>query len=368
MTVMALQIRGGDRLSAQSESQANLIGTRILPIYTGGAWTAPQPTRGIAPWCLHVLKSLGYTDADIDLPEWDRLHTVFEAAGQHYDEVIDDTSTAKDRLNNALACGFAELTIKNGLVSLVRDEPRAAFDITYGPKTQTYSPQNMTKGLKIDGPLPSINDFDGVDVEYYSNLTWAWETVPCRWPGDSGLKVEKVKLPGVGDRDRAYQFGMRRRGHQLFRQDSYSWETELAGMNSGYLSFCAVASDTPGLCQSAQLRSVTAVSGGFLLESTEPIDWSAPEAYRVGISRPDGSLSGPFPVTAFDEYHLKVVDLDFTPDTSMTLELPQLLIGPASKWAYPVLVNSSSPSNGNVALKGMPYDERVYTYDNAPAP
>jgi hypothetical protein len=368
MTVMALQIRSGDRLSAQSESQANLIGTRILPIYTGGAWTAPQPTRGIVPWCLHVLKSLGYTDADIDLPEWDRLHTVFEAAGQYYDEVIDDTSTAKDRLNNALACGFAELTIKNGLVSLVRDEPRAAFDITYGPKTQTYSPQNMTKGLKIDGPLPSINDFDGVDVEYYSNLTWAWETVPCRWPGDAGLKVEKVKLPGVGDRNRAYQFGMRRRGHQLFRQDTYSWETELAGMNSGYLSFCAVASDTPGLCQSAQLRSVTAVSGGFLLESTEPIDWSAPEAYRVGISRPDGSLSGPFPVTEIDEYHLQVVDLDFAPDTSMTLELPQLLIGPASKWAYPVLVNSSSPSNGNVALKGMPYDERVYTYDNAPAP
>lgn len=368
MTVMALQIRGGDRLSAQSESQANLIGTRILPIYTGGAWTAPQPTRGIAPWCLHALKSLGYTDADIDLPEWDRLHTAFEAAGQYYDEVIDDTSTAKDRLNNALACGFAELTIKNGLVSLVRDEPRAAFDITYGPKTQTYSPQNMTKGLKIDGPLPSINDFDGVDVEYYSNMTWAWETVPCRWPGDAGSKVEKVKLPGVGDRNRAYRFGMRRRGHQLFRQDTYSWETELAGMNSGYLSFCAVASDTPGLCQSAQLRSVTAVTGGFLLESTEPIDWSVPEAYKVGISRADGSLSGPFQATEIDEYHMQITDLDFVPDTSMTLQLPQLLVGPSSKWAYPVLVTSSNPSNGNVAIKGMPYDARVYTYDNATAP
>lgn len=368
MTVMALQIRGGDRLSSQSESQANLIGTRILPVYTGGAWIAPQPTRGIVPWCLNVLKSLGYTDADIDLPEWDRLHTVFEAAGQYYDEVIDDTSTAKDRINDALACGYAELTIKNGLVSLVRDEPRAAFDITYGPKTQTYSPQNMTKPLKIDGPLPSINDFDGVDVEYYSNLTWAWETVPCRWPGDAGLKVEKIKLPGVGDRNRAYQFGMRRRGHQLFRQDTYSWETELAGMNSGYLSFCAVASDTPGLCQSALLLSVQAVTGGFLLESSEPIDWSAPEAYRVGISRLDGSLSGPYPAIAIDENHLKITDLDFTPDTSMTLELPQLLIGPASKWAYPILTTSSSPSNGNVALKGMPYDARVYTYDGSAAP
>lgn len=52
------------------------------------------------------------------------------------------------------------------------------------------------------------------------------------------------------------------------------------------------------------ILTIWLVDGGFLLESTEPIDWSAPEAYRVGISRPDGSLSGPFPVTSIDEYHL----------------------------------------------------------------
>ncbi|MNO78305.1 hypothetical protein D3C76_694390 [compost metagenome] len=370
MTVMSVKIRGGDRLSAQSESQVNGEATRVLPVRSGGVWQAPVATRGIVPWCLNVLKSLGYEDGDIDLDEWDRLDLVFNAAGQYYDETIDDSSTAKDRLNDALACGFAELTIKNGLVSLVRDEPRAIFDITYGPKTQTYSPQNMTKKLSIAGPLTSLNEFDGVDVEYYSNITWAWETVQCRWPGDAGNKVEKVKLPGVGDKDRAYQFGMRRRGHQKFRQDTYTWETELAGMNSGYLSFCAVASDTPGQCQSAELVSVQAVSGGFLLESSEPIDWSAPEIYKVGISRADGSLSGPYQGIAIDEYRLQVADIDFVPDTSMSgnMSLPQLLIGPASKWAYPVLVTRSDPSNGNVALKGMPYDARVYTYDNAPAP
>ncbi|MNG29893.1 hypothetical protein D3C84_1153960 [compost metagenome] len=65
---------------------------------------------------------------------------------------------------------------------------------------------------------------------------------------------------------------------------------------------------------------------------------------------------------------MRIASIDFEPDTSMTLQLPQLLVGPASKWAYPVLVNSSAPSNGNVAMKGMPYDARVYTYDNATAP
>ncbi|MNF33075.1 hypothetical protein D3C84_138820 [compost metagenome] len=95
-----------------------------------------------------------------------------------------------------------------------------------------------------------------------------------------------------------------------------------------------------------------------------------PKIYKVGISRADGSLSGPYQGTQIDDYHVQVADIDFVPDTSMdgNMKLPQLLIGPVSKWAYPVLVTRSDPSNGNVALKGMPYDARVYTYDGATAP
>ena len=368
MTVISAKIRGADRLSAQSESQVNLEATRILPLRSGGAWQAPAPTRDIVPWVLNVLKSLGYTDADIDLEEFDQLHASCVADGQLYDETIDASSIAKEALNNALACGWAELTIANGLIRPVRDEPRAVFEREYGPKTQTYSPQNMTTALKISGPLPSINDFDGVDVEFYSSKSWAWETVECRWPNDLGLKVEKVKLPGVTDRDRAYRWGMRRRGHQLFRSDTYTWATTLAGRNSGYLSFCAVASDTPGLCQSALLFGVQSVIGGLVLESSEPLDWSAGGAHKIGISRLDGTLSGPYPATQIDEFHVRVDDLDFVPSNDPALNSPRLLFGPADKWAYPVLVTSADPSGGNVSMKGMPYDARVYTYDHATAP
>lgn len=368
MTAISVRIRGGDRLSAQSESQVNLEATRILPLRSNGAWQPPGPTRDIAPWVLNVLKSLGYSDSDIDLEAFDQLHDACKASGQFYDETIDETRTAKEAINNALACGWAELTIANGLIKPVRDVPRAIFERQYGPKTQTYSPQNMTKSLSISGALPSINDFDGVDVEFYSSKSWSWETVQCRWPGDLGVKVEKVKLPGVTDKNRAYQWGMRRRGHQKFRQDVYTWSTELSGRNSGYLSFCAVASDTPGLCQSALLMSVQPVVGGLILESSEPLNWSAGGAHKIGVRRLDGTLSGPYPAIEVDDFHVQVAELDFDPDTSFTLEPPHILFGPADKWAYPVLVTSADPSNGNVSMKGMPYDARVYTYDNATAP
>lgn len=360
LTVMTCNIRGGDRLSAQSESQVSAEVTRILPLMEGGT----GPTRDIVPWCIYQLKQRGYTDDDLDLPEWQAFHNICVARGDTYDETLDATITVKDMINNALACGFGELVTFRGLLRPVRDSARAAFDVTYGPKTQTYSPQNMTKMLKISGAMPSINDFDGVDIEYFSRETWAWETVECRWPGDLGTKVEKIKMPGISDETRAWRIGMRRRGHQKFRSDIYTWETEMDGSNSGYLSFAAVADDAPKRCQSAILLAFEVTGSGTLLTSSEPLDFSAGGEHLIGVRKLDGTLSGPWTATQVDQYTVRVDALDFTPVVDGPLEPPHILFGPASRWAYPVLITSSDPANGNAAMKGMPYDARVYTYDD----
>ena len=360
LTVMTCSIRGGDRLSAQSESQISAEVTRILPLMDGGK----GPTRDIAPWCIYQLKQRGYVDDDLDMPEWRAFHDICVARGDTYDDTLDSTITVKDMLNNALACGFGELVTFRGLVRPARDAARDAFNVHYGPKTQTYSPQNMTKMLKISGAMPSINDFDGVDIEYLSRETWAWETVECRWPGDLGTKVEKIKMPGFSDETRAWRFGMRRRGHQKYRTDVYSWETEMDGSNSGYLSFAAVADDAPKRCQSAILLAFSVTSSGTFLRTSEPLDWSAGGEHRIGVRRLDGTLSGPWTAIQADPYTVRIDALDFTPVVDGPLEPPHILFGPATRWAYPVLITSSDPANGNVAMKGMPYDARVYTYDD----
>ncbi|PAA31736.1 hypothetical protein CJU73_01500 [Pseudomonas fragi] len=359
MTVIAVRVRNGDRLSAQSESLVSVEATRVLPVRSGGAWAVETPTRDIVPWFLYIAKSAGYTDADLDLPELDRLHEVYRARVDTFDMTIDDASTVKDAMNDALAAGFSELTINRGLLLPVRDEPRTQFE-------HMYTPQNMTKGLKRQLVFPSSDDFDGVDVEYFSSITWAWETVECRWPGDLGNKVEKVKVPGIADRTRAWRIGMRRRGHQKFRNDTYRWETELDALNSGYMSYAAVADDVPGYGQSSILLSVEAVPGGIALESTEPFDWSAGGPHVIALRRQDGTLSGPWPAAQIDDYRVSVNSLDFDPDTSWDPEPPHLLFGPVNRWSYPTLVTVVNPSSsGNVTVEGMPYDARVYQYDNS---
>ena len=125
---IAVRVRNGGRLSAQSESLVSVVATRVLPMRSSGAWAAETPTRDIVPWLLYIAKSAGFTDADLDLPELDRLHDVYRACGDTFYMTIDNASTVKDAMNDALAAGFSELTINRGLVLPVLDEPRMQFE------------------------------------------------------------------------------------------------------------------------------------------------------------------------------------------------------------------------------------------------
>lgn len=357
LTVMTCRIRGGDRLSAQSESLVSCEPTMIVPRMDGTV----GPSRDIVPWCLYQLRQRGYVDADLDMPEWQAFHETCVARGDTYDETLDSTIIVRDMINNALACGFGELVTFNGLLRPARDSKRAAFDVQYGPKTQTYSPQNMTKALKIAGPMPSINDFDGVDVEFYSRKTWSWETVPCRWPGDQGKKVETIKIGGISDRTKAYQFGMRRRGHQKFRSDTYSWGSDYSGLNSGYLSFAAVAGDEVQRCQNTYLTFIDVTSERTILYTADILGFAGVENLLVGVRRLDGTLSGPWEAVRLGNYEIQVAGLDFTPDLDGPLEPPHVIFGPADKWAYPALITSSSQTD----IVAMPYSDEVYKYDDA---
>lgn len=362
VTTIAVRVRGGQRLAAQSEQLVSVIATRMLPVHSGGGWSAEVPTRGIAPWVAHVAHSIGYTDDDLDLDELDRLDAIWSARGDYFDAAVDAVGTVKESINDALLAGFAELTIDRGRIRPVRDEPRTTFE-------HLYTPQNMTEGLSRQFSAMQPDDYDGVDVEYVDGITHQKETVECRLPGDIGRRVEKLKLEGVTDRTRAWRIGMRQRLAQRHRRWRYSWGTPMDAWNSGYLSYCAVGDDVPGYGQSALLLSYAPITGGYLMESSEPFDWSAGGDHVVALRRPDGTLSGPYTATRVDDYRLTIPALDFVPDTSWSIEPPHLLFGPVARWSYPVLITGISPSGEDGAqVEAMNYDPRIYEYDDASPP
>ena len=354
VTVMSINARGGDRLSAQSESMVSVEATRKLPLLVNGAWTAPQATRDIAPFVSYVAKSLGYTDEDLDLNELSRLDAIWKSRQDYYDQATNSNGTAKAIINDALACGFAELTIDNGLLRPARDEPRTVFE-------SMYSPQAMTSNLERDFTAIRPDDYDGVDVEYTDGVSWQVETVECRLPGDLGMRAMKIKADGCTNRTKAWRIGMRQRRALKYRRWDYSWSTELAALNSRYLSYVQVSDDVPGYAQSAIMISYD----NGVVESSEAFDWSDAGPHYLYVRRADGSSSGPYIATKVGDFHLRISGLDFVPDTYLDIEPPHLLFG----IGYKVLITSISPSGLDSArVEAVAYNDQVYVNDNDQAP
>ena len=361
VTTLTLRIRGGDRISTQSEQLIAVEPTRKLPIRSGGAEAGVSATRSIAPWVRHVAKSVGYSDADLDLVELDRLGDLWDARGDFFDMPVDGRSTVKAVLSDALGAGFADVTIDRGRIRPVRDEPRTVYE-------HMYTPQNMAEGLQRQFKAVTPDDFDGVNVEYVDTDTWNVETVEARLPGDIGARVETIRANGVTDRDKAWRIGMRQRRSHKYRRWQYTWGTELDALNSRYLSFVAVADDVPGYGQSAIM---TAISGDLLtITSSEKFTWAPAATHVVAVRRPDGSLSGPYTATRVNDSKFTVSPvLDFTPDLSGTIEPPHLLFGTSTRWSFPTLVTEIVPNGAeSVGVTGVNYDVRVYADDDGTAP
>ena len=360
VTTLAMTLQGSDTIAGQSENRVSCVVTRRLEPLGGGSLTA---TRSIAAWVRYVAHSIGYTDDDLNIDELERLDDIWSSRGDTFDFVHDGDSTVKEVLSRCLRCGFADLTIDEGLLTPVRDEPRSTFE-------QMYTPQNMTGALQRSVTLLRPDDLDGVDVEYFDATTWTNETVECRLPGDAGIRPEKIRLEGITNRTRAWRIGMRERRRLRYARWSYRFSTEMDALNSRLLSYVALGDDVPGYGQSALLEQVVTEGGETHMLISEPVQWQEGESHVLAWRKPDGNLAGPYPVTPGDDEHHVIVDLGGAspPSIDRRRELPHILIGTTERWTFPALVRRIRPRGMDaVTVEAENYDERIYADDdNAP--
>lgn len=358
-TTMAVRLRSGGRLAAQSENQVNVIATRMLPTLQGdGSWSAPQPTRDISAFVRYIAGSIGYSDLNLDAAELQRLHAIWTARGETLDHVYDLT-TAQEALKLALRAGFSELTVSRGLIRPVRDDVRTQLE-------QSYSPLNMTTPLRRSFRTRQPSDPDGVEVEYIDAETWTPMTVKCMLPGDQGLKLEKLKLDGVTDRTRAWRIGMRRRRELRFRNWEYQFGTEMDAFNSEYMSYVPLFDDDPGNAQMGLLTDIGPTAGGALLRITEPLRWTAGEPHSVGYRTAEGKFVGPFAASPGPDDYSIVADIPQPwPEVTLKRELPHVYFGLTSEWMRPALItNIQARGTDTAEVTATNYDVRVYADDN----
>lgn len=359
---MSVSLRSGGRLGAQSENQINVTTTRVLPILrSDGTYGDAQPTRDITAFARRIINSVGLPDSIFDIDEMLRLHAIWTARGDTIDYVFEAT-TVKEALDITFGAGMGEMTCGDGLVKPVREDIRTEWE-------QSYSPQNMTNGLRRNITSHNeITDYDGVDVEYIDGTTWAKETVQCRLPGDLGTRIRKVTLDGVTDRTRAWRIGMRERSELFYRRKTYNFNTELDSLNSDYKSYVALFGSDPGYGQSALLVGIRLYAGDVAtLTSSEPLVWEPGASHVVAYRNRAGKMIGPFEATpGSSEYEVRAeVPLPW-PTITLSAELPHLYFGTAENFCFPSLVTGVSPRGQfEVSVTAVNYDARVYAYDNA---
>ncbi|MEY8205423.1 MAG: host specificity factor TipJ family phage tail protein [Bermanella sp.] len=361
-TTLALKIKGTNVLASSSENKINVIATRkLLTFDANGDFTQFQATTDIAPAFYHMCLSAGYTADQIDLVELYRLHQTWSARGDEFNAIFDNEITIWEALKRVLNVGFAKPTLDFGQIIPVRDEPRQYLNYM-------YQADNMVKGSwKMSATLIDEAEKDGVEVEYFSLETRKPETILCLLPGEAGLNPEKSRAFGITDRDKAYQFGMRRGSERRYRRVQHTWSTEMDGLNSNYLSYDALGIDIPGFSQTGRVENVS----GRVIKVNLDLEFLDEAVNYMGIRRPDGTLSGPYICTqgaALDEVVL-AEDLDFSPQIDGTQEPPLFMFGADSQWCERVLVTGIKPQGTDkVRLTAINYDERVFDYDDAVAP
>lgn len=344
-TTVAVRVRGSSAIGTDADEQLGLIATRVL----NGV-----PERRISKAVDYIARR-----TPVDSAKLAQLEAIWGPRGDTFDHSFENTATVKQAVKTALAVGFADFSMDDGVLSPVRDQAIPP-EMMYA-YWQTFSAQNTTQPITVTFEMISDDETDGIDVEYMDERTWRVETVRCMRPGSLGLKIEKVKADGIINRDRAYRFGMRELMTRITERERIKTQTELSGLNCGYGQYVNFVSEVPGWGRSSVVKSLQ----GVILESADELDWQEGAQHVVALRRDDGTLSAVLNVERVTDTRMQVMgSFGFTPTPYRT----HLFFGIRERFATPAIMREVRPSGTDrVNLMAIAYNPEKYIYDDAEA-
>lgn len=363
LTTIGLTVTTGTKLAAQTDRRFNVEATRL---YDDGA------ARSISGAMVHVMRSLGLPFDQIDTETLQHLEdTYWTPRGEFFDFSAEKTGTsALDLLQMAAQAGMGYFLLIDSMCSAGREGVKAWRG--------GISPQRQLEPLSTSFISPGPDDYDGVDVTYIDEVTWAAETVECRLPGvTEPWKVETYELQGVGTRDRAYRIGMRRLMKHQGQRLTYKTKTEMMGLVYQYGDRVKLFDDIPGSSTTSTMIESARLDGTrLLIEVGEYLDWSLP-APRCLVRFQDGTLSNVIVPTRVDDHRLTIAASALPGEHAFntwimddpTIDPPELIFCDSVRAGYDAVLADLTPGeDGSVELTALQYDPAFYQYDDTTAP
>ena len=357
VTLLAITMRATDNLSQRSSRMVNCIVTRRLKKWHPlSGWTvSAEPTCSIA-WALADILKASYgadlRDKSIDIQALYNLDQTWSARGDTFNGVFDSKLTVYEALSRTARVGRAIPFIQGGIVRFVRDEPKNIPVALFGPR-------NIVKNsLSIQYVMPSEDTADSVCVQYFSEKTWKTSEVVGSFEGSSSDKTATVELFGCTNKDQALREATYMALANRYRRRIVNFTTELEGLVPNYGDLIAITHDMAKWGQGGEVTE----QNGLTLGLSEPVTFEEGQTHYLALRKKNGSLSGPYVVTA-GSLPTEVV-LSEEPDidilTGTDAERTHFAFGTADKWSVLARVTGIHPRSTKVEITAVIEDSRVH--------
>lgn len=358
----AVRIKATNQLSGLSQRRFTMIIRRKLPrLIETLAWTAPVETQSIASALGDVLRNPvyggGVPDSRIDLQSLYDLDQIWTARGDRFNGIFDSRITMWDALTQIARCGRARPIMRGNVFTFVRDQAQSL-------PTGVFSMRNVKRGsFEITYKVPTEDDPDGIELEYFNAKTWSSDYVTMPLPGIVGdpVKPMKFSMKGITGLKQAQREAAYWAADAVYRPVAVNYEAELEGFLPAYGDLVAVSHDLASWGISGELISFD----GMDYVSSEELVWTGATHYAL-LTDEFGDPHGPYQVSAGEAPNsLRFAEaIAVTPYFGTERERTKFVMGPATSYAKMCVVKSIAPSGENsVSMQVIVDDQRVHDAD-----
>jgi predicted phage tail protein len=357
VTLLALRMRASNNLSSQASRKINVIATRKLPIWNGISWSEIEATTSIAWPLAYACKSVGMTDAQIDLPMLLALDAIWGAREDSFNGRFDSFLSFWEAVTKIAGSGRAKPYLQGGVMRFMRDQLATV-------PVALFSMRNIIAGsFTVDYLMPTPETADQVDVGYFDQDTWTSARVPAILPGVAPIRPIKVDLFGVTSRAQAHREGMYLAATNRFRRKAIKFSTEMEGFIPSFGDLIAIQHDMPAWGQAGEVVGWNSQTRTITL--SEMPTWGEGTHY-IGLRKRDGSVAGPYVVTAGEHGNelILAVQPSLTPYVGTGEERTHYSFGWAENWRQRARVIAARPQGLNqVSIEAVNEDDNVHTAD-----
>ncbi|WP_213761982.1 host specificity factor TipJ family phage tail protein [Caballeronia sp. dw_19] len=370
VTLLALRARATNSLNSNSAHDVHIISTRMLPIWNGSTWSAPQattnPAWAIADAVRNTSYGAGLADKRLDLDVLLTLAQTWATRGDEFNGVFDTKGSFWDTLSTICRAGRALPMYFGGVISVVRDELKTV-------RTAMFTPQNIVKGsFSAQYSFNSADTPDYVTIEYFDEATWAWQTVDCAPTGSPMLVQKSVKMVGPTKRAQAFREGLYMAYANRDQRKTVSITTELDGLIPRYGDLVSISHDLPKW----GISGVVEAFDGYVVTVSEQLEWTPAAQHYVRFVERDGTPTDAIrvsqPVGDTDDLSMRLMDSlpqYFEFSDGFSEEPTRFAFGPAlDKITQDVRLIKATPRDGQVEMTFINNADSPHTAETGVSP